>query len=78
MAEEEAGFDVPVMHEAVMITTDLIAPTIRAVGTDDQRERYLRPMLRTDHMWCQLFSEPAQVRPRRRRAGPCATGANGW
>jgi alkylation response protein AidB-like acyl-CoA dehydrogenase len=58
VAEEEADFDVPVMHEAVMITTDLIAPTVRAVGTREQRARHLRPMLRTDHMWCQLFSEP--------------------
>ena len=28
-------------------------------GTDAQRARYLRPLLRADETWCQLFSEPA-------------------
>ncbi len=37
---------------------DLIAPTIRAHGTDTQRERYLRETLRGDLIWCQMFSEP--------------------
>jgi alkylation response protein AidB-like acyl-CoA dehydrogenase len=58
VAEEEVDFDVPAMHEAVQITTDLIAPTLRVAGTAAQRARHLRRMLRTDDMWCQLFSEP--------------------
>ncbi len=35
-----------------------IAPSIMAFGTEDQTQRYLRPMLRGDEIWCQGFSEP--------------------
>jgi alkylation response protein AidB-like acyl-CoA dehydrogenase len=57
-AEEEADFATPTRHESVNITTHLIAPTIREWGTPEQRARFLRPMLRTDVLWCQLYSEP--------------------
>jgi alkylation response protein AidB-like acyl-CoA dehydrogenase len=35
-----------------------IAPAIMTYGTPDQQERFLRPMLRGDHIWSQGMSEP--------------------
>jgi alkylation response protein AidB-like acyl-CoA dehydrogenase len=42
-----------------VIGVGMLGPTIIAHGTDDQKTRYLGPMLHGDEVWCQLFSEPA-------------------
>jgi alkylation response protein AidB-like acyl-CoA dehydrogenase len=36
----------------------MVAPTILTVGTEAQRQRYLRPLFTCEEIWCQLFSEP--------------------
>ncbi|HEX3793335.1 MAG TPA: acyl-CoA dehydrogenase family protein [Acidimicrobiales bacterium] len=36
----------------------MCAPTIVSHGTDEQKQRYLRPLFTSEEVWCQLFSEP--------------------
>jgi alkylation response protein AidB-like acyl-CoA dehydrogenase len=53
----EEEFDVPRRTELFPVTQQLIAPTIAQWGTDEQKATYLRALLRTDMLACQLFSE---------------------
>lgn len=41
-----------------LVIGDWVAPTIAEHGTPEQQERFLPPTLRSDIVWCQLFSEP--------------------
>jgi alkylation response protein AidB-like acyl-CoA dehydrogenase len=36
----------------------ILAPTLIAHGTQEQKDRFLKPLLRADEFWCQGFSEP--------------------
>jgi alkylation response protein AidB-like acyl-CoA dehydrogenase len=51
--EEFGGVDRPDLG-----ITGWVTLTIAQAGTDDQRERWVEPVLRGQVMWCQLFSEP--------------------
>jgi alkylation response protein AidB-like acyl-CoA dehydrogenase len=37
----------------------MLGPCLIAHGTEEQKSRYLGPMLHGDEVWCQMFSEPA-------------------
>ncbi|WP_183518535.1 acyl-CoA dehydrogenase [Mycolicibacterium sp. BK634] len=51
--EEFADVELPTMG-----ITGWVMLTITEAGTDEQRNRWVEPVLRGQTMWCQLFSEP--------------------
>ena len=42
-----------------VIGTGMLGPCLIAHGSEEQKSRYLGPLLHGDEVWCQLFSEPA-------------------
>lgn len=79
--EEFAGVDLPTLG-----ITGWVMLTISEAGTEEQRTRWVDPVLRGQAMWCQLFSEPgagsdaAAVRTTARRVdgGWRITGQKVW
>jgi alkylation response protein AidB-like acyl-CoA dehydrogenase len=69
-----------------VIGVGMLGPTIIAHGTDEQKSRYLGPMLHGDEVWCQLFSEPAagsdlagiQTRAKQSDGGWSLSGQKVW
>jgi alkylation response protein AidB-like acyl-CoA dehydrogenase len=57
VGQEIARAGVPGILDAIGV--GMLGPTIIAHGTEEQKSRYLGPMLHGDEVWCQLFSEPA-------------------
>ncbi len=55
-AEEMSRADAPGPLNPIGLSN--IAPAIMEYGTEEQKQRFLRPMLRGDEIWSQGFSEP--------------------
>jgi len=88
--QEYGGAGSPYSHQAILyeelaaaqapphigvIGLGMAGPTIMAHGTDEQKARYLQPLLAAEEIWCQGFSEPdagsdlAAARTRAERRG---------
>jgi alkylation response protein AidB-like acyl-CoA dehydrogenase len=70
---EAAAFQVP--PRALEIGLGMCGPTILVHGSEAQKRELIPPLLRGDHVWCELFSEPgagsdlASVQTRAQRDG---------
>ncbi|HUO45387.1 MAG TPA: acyl-CoA dehydrogenase family protein [Acidimicrobiia bacterium] len=54
--QEESDFDVP--RDALIVGLGWCGPALLYLGNQQQRDRYIKPLLAGDEVWCQLFSEP--------------------
>jgi alkylation response protein AidB-like acyl-CoA dehydrogenase len=55
-SQESRDYDLP--NGVFFIGISMPGNTLLEVGTEEQKKRYLRKMLRGEEIWCQLFSEP--------------------
>jgi alkylation response protein AidB-like acyl-CoA dehydrogenase len=55
--QEEAEYDVP--YNVFLIGLGMCIPTMMTYAKPEQLQRYVRPALYGEEIWCQLFSEPA-------------------
>ena len=53
---EAAAFRMP--PKSLEIGLGMCGPTILAHGTEEQKRALIPPLLRGEHVWCELFSEP--------------------
>ena len=83
-SQEIARAGVPGILDVIGI--GMLGPCLIAHGTEEQKSRYVGPLLYGDEVWCQLFSEPAagsdlaavQTRARKTENGWSLTGQKVW
>ncbi|MEQ8281606.1 MAG: acyl-CoA dehydrogenase family protein [Parvibaculum sp.] len=56
-SQEESKYAVP--GGIFAIGLGMCIPTVMSWGSDEAKQRFVRPAVRGDEIWCQLFSEPA-------------------
>ncbi len=54
--EEQARFTVS--NGPLMVSINMVGPTLMAHGTDEQRAEHLEKIISGHEVWCQLYSEP--------------------
>jgi alkylation response protein AidB-like acyl-CoA dehydrogenase len=55
--QEEARFETP--GNPFQIGLGMCVPTVMTAGNEADKERFVRPAVRGEEIWCQLFSEPS-------------------
>ncbi|WP_433832672.1 acyl-CoA dehydrogenase family protein [Actinoplanes sp. CA-015351] len=61
-----------------LIGIGMCGPTVILHGSDDQKQRYLKRLLRADDLWCQLFSEPSAGSDLAALRTKAVRGNDGW
>ncbi len=56
-SQEEANYAVP--GGVFAIGLGMCIPTLMSWGPEEAKQRYVKPAVRGEEIWCQLFSEPA-------------------
>jgi alkylation response protein AidB-like acyl-CoA dehydrogenase len=77
VAAVEAEYDVP-HHELLPITTQLVAPMLRLLGTDEQKRRWVAGLARAEILCAQLFSEPSAGSDLAGLTTRAAPAGDGW
>src|SRR5690606_36052421 len=57
LEDELRRYDAPSLRP-LRIGMHLVLPTLLHAGSEEQKLRYLPPLIRAEEQWCQLFSEP--------------------
>ncbi|MEV5572783.1 acyl-CoA dehydrogenase family protein [Spirillospora sp. NPDC052269] len=57
-AFQQVAADFPLPVSVFGIGLGMCGPTLLSLGTEEQKRRYVRPLLRGEEIWCQMFSEP--------------------
>ncbi len=55
-AEEQSKFNVS--NGPLMVSINMVGPTLMAHGTKEQQEQHLHKIISGQEVWCQLYSEP--------------------
>ena len=75
-SQEQAKFDVPGRLFAQGM--EMAGPALMAHGGEALKDRFLRPMLRGEEVWCQLFLEPGSGSDLASLATRAAADGNPW
>ena len=59
--QEQVQFDIDTLHgsDFFAVGLELCGGTLMRCATEEQKRRFISPLLRGEEIWCQLFSEPA-------------------